>query len=433
MAASPSSGKMTTWSNLSGGKHRSDSEYAAEQQQQQQQPGDRDSRARRKEENTINNNEDSTGSGGSRKSRSLPDMARDSNRRTEEGTDGRLVSAFIRNKGGDRLSWNEEEEGGPIPMMRSKDTVNQYLKSQVGAAASGGAVAASGGNRLTSIQEDASTPGSGSSNVDTPTTATASPSKSSSKRFPDLNFLQDDVGLWDAFFLHSKNSSKFHSVLGKQQQQQQQQQSDGSQPPPLPVEEYLRRQTGRPQSAYSIQDLESLRTLLPQAQKHLLPQATTPSSESKGPLTQVCQSLSRLNIHNSNDAQNEAIKEMFNQQQQQQNQRSPPDGASMPQVVRVKEAWAPQGEKMEAEVVLRRRRKSRPTSKHEDELNLINNNCDEASGDSREQLMAKRRSYHPTDHLSRALNTSGSGGVSKSSGGVSRRMRRRAEFPKVGQ
>ena len=453
-------GKMTTWSNL-GSRQKSESYCTSSQQQQQpqQQEPDRYSRARRREENSINNNNGSgsgsgSGEGSSRKSKSLPDMARDSNRRMEDisgGGDGsKLVSAFIRNKKGERLSWNEDQAaaaaaaaaeedgggGGPIPMMRSKDTVNQYLKSA-------GAVAAPSA-RLTSIQEDAAaaTPSSSENSSRESTlrseTAAAAPtaaageaaastpsksSSSSSKKYPDLNFLEDDVGLWDAFFLHSRNASKFHSVLGKQEsQQRRQRQHQQPPPPPLPVEEYLQRQQ-RPQSAYSIQDLESLRTLLPQPHKGLLP-PPTPSSEQKPPLAQVCQSLSRLHVHqqqqqggscssNSHDAQNEVIKNMFNQQQQQQ--QSDPV-----QVVKVKEAWAPTEERKEAVVVRRRKKKQQVEVEEEEDLNLINNNC-------AEDLAAKRRSFHPTDHLSRAFEQPQ---LSRRSSAVARRARR-ADFPKV--
>ena len=489
--ASSSAGKMTTWSNL-GSRQKSESYCTSQQQQQQQQQQHHYSRAKRREENTLNNNESggssNSGSGsggeGSRKSKSLPDMGRgDSNRRAppssgEEEEDGetgtRLMSAFIRNKGGDRLSWNEEQalaagNEGPIPMMRSKDTVNQYLKSAgaVGSSAEAAAAAAAAA-RLTSIQEDAGSEGSSRESTlrsdatgASPSAATPqTPSKSSGKRYPDLNFLEDDVGLWDAFFLHSRNSSKFHSVLGRQQQQQQQQQGrqqqqqgspDGSSshraPPPLPVEEYLQQQQQqqRPHSGYNIQDLDSLRTLLPQAQRHLLPPPIPTPDQARPPLAQVCQSLSRLHIHqqqasggaaNAHDAQNQAIKSLFNQQQQQQ---QPAEGV---QVVKVREAWAPDAsaEKETAQVVVRRRSKSGRNSgrapQGEQDLNLINNNGEDAApAPTKEEMAAKRRSFHPTDHLSRAFEQGGGGssGSSRRGGGgaVARRARRPSNFPKV--
>ena len=45
--------------------------------------------------------------------------------------------------------------------------------------------------------------------------------------YPDLDFLENDVGLWDTFFSHGKNSSKFQSVLR----------------PPLPIDEYLKQKS----------------------------------------------------------------------------------------------------------------------------------------------------------------------------------------------
>ena len=125
--------------------------------------------------------------------------------------------------------------------------------------------------------------------------------------YPDLDFLENDVGLWDAFFC---SKTKYSSVLR----------------PPLPIEEYLKNKqqpqvkaaavpnirsippltavsasSGQPSADASlssarppIHDTDSLRTLLPAAQKHLLP-VVDPSRAS--PITQVCQSMSKL--HNN--------------------------------------------------------------------------------------------------------------------------------------
>ena len=142
--------------------------------------------------------------------------------------------------------------------------------------------------------------------------------------YPDLDFLENDVGLWDTFFC---NKTKFQSVLR----------------PPLPIEEYLKNQQqprppilrpaeaalgppalgpallgpalggqeplllaaeaaavtsppaiSGPSARPPIHDTDSLRTLLPAAQKHLLP-VENPMKAS--PITQVCQSLSKL--HNN--------------------------------------------------------------------------------------------------------------------------------------
>lgn len=88
-----------------------------------------------------------------------------------------------------------------------------------------------------------------------------------------LDFLENDVGLWDAFFMHTKNSSKFQSVLK----------------PALPVEEYLqdhlRRGAGGKQE---IRDLTSLRVLLPNSQKHLIPGTNKENDGDKpSPIRQV--------------------------------------------------------------------------------------------------------------------------------------------------
>ena len=434
-AESPSSAKLTTWSNL-GTKQRSESYTQHEAAERH--------RSKFKEENHLNNN---TAAGESRKSRSLPDMGRghraagatagavaaaaaaapipisQNNRldgsETTTPTESKLVTAFMKNREAEPRAANWEEElqtgaagGGPIPMMRSKDTVNQFLKTA---------------SRLTSIDETSGELGSGqSSSAASPleakagmgaaaaahrhsrkssgffsATTTPSNASASSKPYPDLNFLENDVGLWDAFFLHSKHASKYQSVLKQHPM------------PPLPVENYLQKQ---PRGRHSlIQDSDSLRTLLPTAQKHLLPSAdATPTSSSarqalethrSSPISQVCQSLSKLNtgpIHHSHDLQNEAIKSMF--QQQQNNLES---GAPNVQVVKVKEAWTDVPEK--EQVVVRRRRKTG----EERNLNLINNNGDE------EDYSAKRRSFHPQDHISKAFDTS------------QRPSRKPAEFPKV--
>ena len=55
------------------------------------------------------------------------------------------------------------------------------------------------------------------------------PGGTTTKRYayPDLDFLENDVGLWDTFFSHGKNSNKFQSVLR----------------PPLPIDEYLKQKS----------------------------------------------------------------------------------------------------------------------------------------------------------------------------------------------
>lgn len=91
------------------------------------------------------------------------------------------------------------------------------------------------------------------------------PSGTSKFSYPDLDFLENDLGLWDTFFSHSKNSSRFQSVLR----------------PPLPIDEYLKKTTEvkkeptlpppEPTTTPIIHDSASLRALLPAAQKHLVP------------------------------------------------------------------------------------------------------------------------------------------------------------------
>ena len=240
---------------------------------------------------------------------------------------GGLVSAFIRSKEGSgsvtaattkqqhRLSWDggsgtattsgqsmesPSSASEQIPMVKSKDTVNHFLK-----------------NKLTSIEE---TESSGSQSkllaeaaAGAAAAAAATPVPQPRKQrqrsapprvgggpgaFPDLSFLEhsDAAQLWDTFFLN------------KQQQQPQVLQQ------PIPVEEYLLREQlrrcrsrsrrsqqqqpvtptrggsvssagGPPLSVPShVRDTESLRMLLPTAHKHLLgpaPAAATPASAGK--------------------------------------------------------------------------------------------------------------------------------------------------------
>ena len=73
--------------------------------------------------------------------------------------------------------------------------------------------------------------------------------------FPD--FLENDVGLWDAFFMHSKNSTKFQSVLK----------------PALPVCDYLEDHLRRGGGKTEVRDLQSLQVLLPSAHLQLAAQA----------------------------------------------------------------------------------------------------------------------------------------------------------------
>ena len=122
-----------------------------------------------------------------------------------------------------------------IPMMRSKDTVNQYLKTTTVKQLTSieeKSLTPSSSEDTSSINEDfkqdndqravhpqtfgksapPSTPGESSQQAHHKSKLNASASyrkHSNSKRssaYPDLEFLENDVGLWDAFFLHGKNS-----------------------------------------------------------------------------------------------------------------------------------------------------------------------------------------------------------------------------------
>ena len=279
----------------------------------------------------------------------------------------KLIDQFMRNRssGDENNFWSEEgdESDQVIPMMRSKDTVNHFLKTAKQ-------------QQLNPIGEHSilSKEGGGSIKRSTPTT----PSSCSSSRRPDLGFLENDVGLWDAFFLHEKNSAKYASVLP-------------------PYDDYLRK---RKSVTSPVTDADSLRLLLPpSAQKHV------------GPVQQVCMSMSRLGLH---DATNEVIKSM----------------TEPVKVVKVKEAWAAVPEvatptttsadwstgidQDQSNGVVKRRVKNRS----QQNLNLINNNNNNSN--SEEDSGKKRRSYHPTEYLSNVLTT------------TQRKSRRSAEgFPKV--
>lgn len=435
-----SPGKLTTWLNV--GKQTSSFQQSPPQPILQRHIKDR------AEENSINNNGTSSSTSSeteSRKSRSLPDFGREHQQEAAESevlcpsSEAKLVNAFIRGRSEESeesllLIDNEEDT---IPMMRSKDTVNHFLKTN---------------SRLTSIEERAeggystSSPSSGSDSAATLRTSppqqlkkqhrkhsSSSSSTSTSKfNYPDLNFLENDVGLWDAFFLHGKNNNRFQSVLK----------------PPLPVEEYLQKQqlvkeqqnqtppTPQTETAEStikrppIHDSASLRALLPTAQKHLVPLPSCGDDDRASPITQVCQSMSRLHTadrgyHSKHDRQNQAIKSMFNYKQQQQQQQGDV------QLVKVREAWAPTPEhvteksltempaQVEEDVVVVRRR----TKTSDRNLNLLNNNgsVEMASGATAEEINMKRRSYHPQDYLSKVLEP-----VKPTT------TTRRSEFPKSG-
>jgi hypothetical protein len=405
---------------------------------------------------------------------------------------------------------NNASSNNTIPMMRSKDSVNQYLKSTATNAKQLNGIEE---NSISCLREDISSvdptsgvirntmlrtqPSGQSTSPSTPAEGTdvsnmvetekakidgvgirrktSSSSmlsthykKEMASAYPDLGFLENDVGLWDAFFLHGKNSRSHRSVLR----------------PPVPVEEYFRDQrqlqaitttetqvdtrtiksansvettSPQPQGFWpqqpSIRDLDSLRTLLPRSQQHLLGTPTTPSNELTQktrhqarndtklpvakirPMTAGPSTLSRQN----HDLQNQAIKSLFTQNSHIRSNPKVPspdiienrDGSV--QVVKVREAWAPLP--VEAEVpadsglsdgVTRRalRPKSgasepRTLSKNDAdhlERNLndaINNNGNEEDEGKEKpntgevELSAKRRSYHPQEYLSHVLHEQG--------------------------
>ena len=143
---------------------------------------------------------------------------------------------------------NNASSNNTIPMMRSKDSVNQYLKSTATIAKQLNSIEE---NSTSGLREDISSvdttsgvirntmlrtqPSGQSTSPSTPAEGTdvndmvetekakidgvgirrktsSSPMISTHNKkemvsaYPDLGFLENDVGLWDAFFLHGKNS-----------------------------------------------------------------------------------------------------------------------------------------------------------------------------------------------------------------------------------
>lgn len=205
-----------------------------------------------------------------------------------------LIKLYLQQRG-DRNSWNgtprcdfydsnetsRENEAafsmdadqGKIP-LKNKDAVNNFLKTA---------------SKLTSIEENSELSSGGSSSEPTmrpsgkaaprgsvssrssmsttPSLATSLGAISRTSRttkttadLPSLDFLENEVGLWDAFFTNTRSGSKHSSVLQQE---------------PLPIENYLQDQMARGRGKPEIQDLSSLRLLLPSAQRHLVPAPTT--------------------------------------------------------------------------------------------------------------------------------------------------------------
>ncbi len=491
-----SPGKLTTWSNL-----------GSRGSFQQSPPQPVIWQSKNREENNNGNNDTAE----SRKTRSMPDFEHQQaggEIMDSPKTEATLVNAFMRGRmnsipaegahGMDPLvepplAFNNDEAGGlgaaGVPLMKSKDTVNQFLKTNTtpkltsieeqaelyalatGFGGSPGCSTSSGGTASGStsatlrpsplvidhqqVKQQQIMPSrpthlppkpplrlfqksmSLNSASTTPSSATTTGSSSSSRfNYPDLNFLENDVNLWDAFFLHGKTSGgkKRASVLR----------------PALPIDEYLKKQESIRQQEFvlptppapeaagkrppPIYDSDSLRTLLPAAQKHL---ASAESSDRSTPISQVCQSLSRLHMNSTStrtmattakhDLQNEAIKSMFSSNPST-SVESPASGSEDVRLVKVKQAWAASPEGATATVV--RRRKSTNNAEQRN-LNLLNNNGSGSAGSAGSAgemelagsagMSMKRRSYHPQDYLSKVLDPSAPN--------MSRP--RRSDFPKV--
>lgn len=124
-----------------------------------------------------------------------------------------------------------------------------------------------------------------------------------------------------------------------------------------------------------IYDTASLKALLPAAQKHLV----CSQAERSSPITQVCQSLSKINL---------PLERSYKEEEE----------------MKVKAAWPSTSTEAAAVVeaaVVRRRKKSEDCTN----LNLINNNGSSSASPSEAvaDMSLKRRSYHPQDYLSKVL------------------------------
>lgn len=332
-------------------------------------------------------------------------------------SDVKLVNAFFR---GRRTPEQQDDGGSPCdgatPVRNSKDSVNMFLKNAA--------------SRLTSIEEAAvegySTASSGSSGSSGQATNEGKSSSDSAtltsgqrqqqqkqlstpSKYPNIDFLENDVSLWDAFFLRGKTSGRFKSVLRPTAP------PPPAPPPPLPVEEYLQCRPKSSRRRIPIHDADSLRTLLPQAHKHLLTPSTATSSVAS-PASVASQSMSKLNLRSGDDKSCDSDKGA--------KQKWSPAGV-------VREAW-PSVDESSSPVppfVVRRRRPSRRSSSanssEQRNLNALNNNDENNVDDDNNEdeddcddVIAKRRSFHPQDFLSKLLTRSSHQG-------------RKSDFPKV--
>ena len=154
------------------------------------------------------------------------------------------------------------------------------------------------------------------------------------------------------------------------------------------------------------------------AQKHLVPKVSETLTSRSSPITQVCQSLSRL--HNA---------ERSYTKNNQDCMVASTGVDSDVKLVKVKQAWTASPEAATSIEVVRRRKKSEPgstTTEAARNLNVINNNNNGSSEAA--DLNLKRRSYHPQDYLSQVLDPAHSDLTTTP---VASSRLKRKDFPKV--
>ena len=153
------------------------------------------------------------------------------------------------------------------------------------------------------------------------------------------------------------------------------------------------------------------------AQKHLVPKVSESLTSRSSPITQVCQSLSRL--HNA---------ERSYTKNNQDCMVASTGVDSDVKLVKVKQAWTASPEAATSIEVVRRRKKSEPgcSTAEARNLNVINNNNNGSSEAA--DLNLKRRSYHPQDYLSQVLDPAHSDLTTTP---VASSRLKRKDFPKV--
>jgi len=425
-------------------------------------------RFRYREENSINNNMDSSKKSRSLPniSKDKPSIKHAWQNTEEEeekfqreilNDEPSLIALYLQQRGGDRNSWggtghydcqsshdssvSEDLSGRDLgfvkdndqkPMLtmhgiKNKDAINNFLKTatkltsieEASENSSLGATRSSGGDSSDgpTVKHPIPTPrrlgGTGgsssrSSMSTTPSLAsnmtnsksneqghknskikTPGLSKGPSGDLPTLDFLENDVGVWDAFFMHRKNSSKFPGVLA----------------PQLPVDQYLAASATRTGKT-EIKDVNSLRVLLPNSQKHLVPSGIENDSAKSSPIRQMCDSLSHLNC----SGKQQQVRDWRNQHEYGMRSSFDQESTQGPTVVQVKEAWVPVAEQVQGYVPNwdSYQRQSDQTSQllklrqsPDSNLNLLNNN--KSTQEEKDDKITKRRSYHPQDFLSKVL------------------------------